>query len=101
MLDGCGIETVLTPIRLPGPDGSRSMLDGCGIETIHDKLTPTVEQVVAIDARWLWDRDEASARCDPLGPLRRDRCSMAVGSRRERTFGGSLGVLVAIDARWL
>ena len=84
---------------------SRSMLDGCGIETVHDKLTPTVEQVVAIDARclwdrdtehkrtadarlavaidarWLWDRDWRS-RCQSRGKsLRHDRCSMTVGSR--------------------
>ena len=38
------------------------MLDGCGIETIDDKLSTYGEQVVAIDARWLWDRDDRAIR---------------------------------------
>ena len=78
MLDGCGIETgrrrqlEALPLR-----SSRSMLDGCGIETRHLPRSAARDIVVAIDARWLWDRD----------------------TRRVRPAAGSYDV--AIDARWL
>ena len=39
-------------------------------------------RVVAIDARWLWDRDTRVACPSAGGATSRDRCSMAVGSRR-------------------
>ena len=140
MLDGCGIETRRRTTSSTTGRASRSMLDGCGIETIDIGDTSSILRYVAIDARWLWDRDfltpirlpgpdgsrsmldgcgirdhprQADAygraggrdRCSmavgsrrSFGQVRsfrtacRDRCSMAVGSRRERTFGGSLSV---------
>ena len=85
--------------------GSRSMLDGCGIETLacsslaarlsgRDRCSMAVEsrlprrsansasaRCVAIDARWLWNRNCWAAH-QLLMPWRgRDRCSMAVESR--------------------
>ena len=58
MLDGCGIETRTSPSPpMSFSRRSQSMLDGCGIETAtlcraRGGLSP-----VAIDARWLWNRD--------------------------------------------
>ena len=132
MLDGCGIETDLgggdiRPLSrgrdrcsmavesrllwgghlvLHG-DESRSMLDGCGIETRSAWSPVARASLVAIDARWLWNRDmkvamssgppmrRSRSMLDGCGietwtlqfpfvfrPARRDRCSMAVESRR-------------------
>ena len=85
------------------------MLDGCGIETVGGRSACRSRQRVAIDARWLWNRDvtlpstfvsRAGTSRSMLdgcgietsrGPLRwarrlsgRDRCSMAVESRHAR-----------------
>ena len=89
------------------PIGSRSMLDGCGIETrgpsrcarppsvaidarwLWDRDSPTLTQLserrVAIDARWLWDRDP---RVGDAHAKRRDRCSM-----RDRDIARSRSML--------
>ena len=58
MLDGCGIETpegAFSLARLMVK--SRSMLDGCGIETTLNQRRCNLVSGVAIDARWLWNRD--------------------------------------------
>ena len=85
---------------------SRSMLDGCGIETGFVNSAAPGQYLVAIDARWLWNRDWerhiGTIQCcqvsrsmldgygietTPPAPnargrsSRRDRCSMAVESR--------------------
>ena len=139
MLDDCGIETststratstsggrdrcsMTVGSRLgrspsfvaPGLTRSRSMLDDCGIETTWTSPRAAIGQrrvaidarwlwdrdnapttsssasrrLVAIDARWLWDRDTRSDRrnCD-LQNAGRDRCSMAVGSRQAAVRG--------------
>ena len=66
MLDGCGIET---HCALYGPvartEVSRSMLDGCGIETCSDPLGFYPGGLVAIDARWLWNRDYSWRKGEP------------------------------------
>ena len=82
---------------------SRSMLDGCGIETSHARKRATSYRGVAIDARWLWDRDSPTSQpCAHVPPTRRDRCSMAVGSRQVRRRRlPECRQRVAIDARWL
>ena len=127
MLDGCGIETAWPGVAAVLSRGaSRSMLDGCGIETLIAAMMLWLSPRVAIDARWLWDRD--GPRNDALDgsrrvaidarwlwdrdteefwrqqavPNSRDRCSMAVGSRLG--CGRMLRECryhVAIDARWL
>ena len=80
---------------------------------------------VAIDARWLWDRDAAISPASPAGSRSRsmlemtvgsrrgvgcgsiapescrDRCSMAVGSRHSLANRAGELQAVAIDARWL
>ena len=110
MLDDCGIETltvggsgnmILSPcrdrcsmavgsrLRAAAAEarvrlGSRSMLDGCGIETLRCQGRAWGRPLVAIDARWLWDRDHPR-QADAYGRASgRDRCSMTVGSRRYR-----------------
>ena len=59
------------------PRTSRSMLDGCGIETRSSHERPLRGSGVAIDARWLWNRD-----CKRLEQAKQL-------------------LAVAIDARWL
>ena len=83
MLDGCGIETSTREASaVRSGDRSRSMLDGCGIETKRSRNgLPQASGQVAIDARWLWDRDLRSRRVRRRPVDGRDRCSMAVGSR--------------------
>ena len=80
MLDGCGIETCSDPLGLY-PGGFRSNRCSMAVESrllLAERRT-TVVLEVAIDARWLWNRDLA-------GDL---------GQERLRS------VFVAIDARWL
>ena len=106
--------------------GARSMLDGCGIETSEverarkraaggrDRCSMAVESrpscsgvpgvtgtSVAIDARWLWNRDRTQRNRTP------SRLMVAIDARwlwnrdlpsaSPRTLAGG----VAIDARWL
>ena len=120
---------------------SRLMLDDCGIDValdVADRCSMAVESrqdstvtvlrdvsAVAIDARWLWNRDRSSRFCSEFdiavaidarwlwnrdSPSRhaphihrrsRDRCSMAVGSRLIVDVPERVAVSVAIDARWL
>ena len=122
MLDGCGIETSRRAAQ-QRRTLSRSMLDGCGIETVGGRGSVASITLVAIDARWLWNRDATSA--GDVVARRRDRCSMAVESRHDAVVGQrvvSRSMLdgcgietrsssvarrssdrceVAIDARWL
>ena len=85
MLDGCGIETVPISVTPLGIIASRSMLDGCGIETRESRAPRRGEPRVAIDARWLWDRDGVPGFHSGTRKRGRDRCSMAVGSRHPPT----------------
>ena len=81
MLDDCGIETEFPDFTRALGNASRSMLDDCGIETAFARCSSAPLQAVAIDARWLWDRDSAMSGSRLGSSSRRDRCSMAVGSR--------------------
>ena len=102
MLDGCGIETVAPrSAGLPRTRRSRSMLDDCGIETLRCQGRAWGRPLVAIDARWLWDRDLFFA-----GTLHRI-LSVAIDARwlwdRDTPTHDEQhdGAGVAIDARWL
>ena len=101
MLDGCGIETTSWRNSLANSRRSRSMLDSCGIETLSTERNADARLAVAIDARWLWDRDDVVAQ--PLANSRRSRsmldgCGIETLSDNRRR---QCSYRVAIDARWL
>ena len=103
MLDGCGIETtsavggrsrsrdrcsMIVGSRHPSADVHQRAItfgrDRCSMIVGSRLLEVAYGQQhrraprVAIDARWLWDRDAGRT---PVALSRRDRCSMTVGSR--------------------
>ena len=95
MLDDCGIETALRDDYVRGKL-SRSMLDGCGIETpalLSSARTP----FVAIDARWLWDRDAQQRPAPP--PQSSTWRSMLDGCGIETALIGAQNTACP-DARW-
>ena len=83
--DRCSMAVESRHVAFYGPvartEVSRSMLDGCGIETCSDPLGLYPGGLVAIDARWLWNRDYSWRKGEPRWCSGRDRCSMAVESR--------------------
>ena len=102
MLDGCGIETEPAPIS--GMDLGQVAIDARWLWNRDIRTAKLVRYVedVAIDARWLWNRDRSSGELLFTRSISRDRCSMAVESRPKtpsRSFLRRRGV--AIDARWL
>ena len=102
MLDGCGIETSrCLPHSCPAP-GRR---DRCSmaVESRHleDRCGGRADCPVAIDARWLWNRDMRGQR------PRRGTRSVAIDARwlwnrdKEKERAAVAAYIVAIDARWL
>ena len=79
------------------------MLDGCGIETCSDPLGLYPGGLVAIDARWLWNRDYSWRKGEPRWCSRSrsmlDGCG--IETLREISVRSVGSVFVAIDARWL
>ena len=78
------------------------MLDGCGIETSLPWGEAYPRQRVAIDARWLWDRDmgDETAGHRRLAGSRSmlDGCGIETSAS---TLTAASRSPVAIDARWL
>ena len=67
MLDGCGIETARVGAI---PVTSSPRRDRCSMAVgsrRHDTTLERGDQPVAIDARWLWDRDGRSILAEHVG----------------------------------